>query len=85
MKQEKSKWKQLFGWDRGDWFWLIFFLMLFLMIYGYFKDTEMCREILKSPCDYCIIDTMNNHSGNPAFPKFNIEDLMNLTNASKKG
>jgi len=54
-----EKLKKLLTWDKNDWFWLFFFIMLGLLIWGYQKDTAICKEIVRNPCDYCQAQIQN--------------------------
>lgn len=46
-------WKKALKFNKSDWFWSIFFILLFFSAYGYWKDIQICGEIIKNPCDYC--------------------------------
>ncbi len=60
MEQTKQKkWKRLFRWGKGDLLWAIIFVLLLFSVYGYMRDTALCREIVKDPCNYCIIEQYN--------------------------
>lgn len=33
--------------------WIIFWLLIGLMIYGYYQDKQICEEVLSDPCKVC--------------------------------
>lgn len=45
-------WKNLFKLDRRDLYWTVFFLFIFIMAYGYVKETGSCKDILNNPCPH---------------------------------
>jgi hypothetical protein len=89
MEQTKEKnWKRLFKWERGDWLWLVIFILILFSAYSYQRDTALCREIVKEPCNYCIIDQHNERVRKSAPEIFNSsqadELLRNIGNKTEK-
>lgn len=33
--------------------WIIFWMFILLIAYGYYQDKKICEEILNNPCDAC--------------------------------
>lgn len=82
--EEKNRIKNienLWKWDKGDWFWIVFMILLLLLAWTYHKDVEACKEIIKQhqedPCKTCRELTTNTRANTSI--RFMITDEMNMT------
>ena len=49
----KTKLKKLFSWNRGDWMWLVIFILIVLSAFAYQRDMKVCKDIAQDTCGYC--------------------------------
>lgn len=54
-KEKKKEPKKLISWEgfRKELPWILFWILLGIMAYGYYQDKKICDEILADPCDAC--------------------------------
>ncbi len=57
---EPTPWNKLFKFEwKKDIPWILFFLLLFFTAWGYYRDKELCSEISRNPCAYCVLNETN--------------------------
>lgn len=54
-KMEKNTDKKLVIWEgfRKELPWILFWILLGIMVYGYYQDKQICEEVLADPCKVC--------------------------------
>ena len=52
---KKNKEKKIILWEgfRKELPWILFWILLGIMAYGYYQDKQICDEVLANPCDAC--------------------------------
>lgn len=52
---KKNKEKELILWEgfRKELPWILFWLLIGVMAYGYYQDKKICEEVLSNPCNAC--------------------------------
>ena len=55
LKPLEKEEKKLIIWEgfRKELPWIIFWILIGIMAYGYYQDKKICEEILANPCDAC--------------------------------
>ena len=56
----KKNLKKLLKFDKEDWKYLLFFILLALLVLSYMNDIKACREIVENPSQICAIYWNNN-------------------------
>ena len=46
-------WKDLFSWDKKDWLWVVFIVLVVFVAWSYKSDIDSCKGVALDPCGVC--------------------------------